>query len=214
VTAQTYLRPPWENIERQHQAVSFAIWLFLGSEVLFFAGAFAGYAVYRGLYPQGFAIAGGETDIVYGTINTAILLTSSFFIAVAGRAAHAKFHRLAYRLLLVTFALGMLFLVFKGFEYREDIEKHLVPNAEFALANAGAGAMLFFSYYWLMTGIHALHVTAGLIAVARLLLRARRDLAWLSGSAAEEGTALYWHLVDVIWLVLYPLLYLTGRSHG
>ena len=137
-----FLRPPWDNLARQHQAVALGIWVFLGSEVLLFAGLFAGYAVYRGLYPNGFLAAGRETDIVYGTVNTAIMLTSSFFFAVAGRAARAKFHALAYRLLIVTFGLGSLFLILKGFEYREDIAKHLVPGAGFALAQRGA--MLFF----------------------------------------------------------------------
>lgn len=212
MSGEVFLRPPWSNLHRQHQAVLLGTWMFLGSEVLLFAGLFAGYTVYRGLFTAGFLAAGRETDIVFGTANTAIMLTSSFFIAVAGRAARAGLPDLAFRLLIVTVALGAMFLVLKGFEYREDIEKHLVPGVGFALAPRGA--MLFFSFYWIMTGIHALHVTGGLIAVSRLVVRAARDRQWLSGSIAEEATALYWHLVDVIWVVLYPLLYLAGRAHG
>ena len=210
--SDAFLRPPFENLSRQHQAVAFGTWLFLIGEILLFSGLFAGYSVYRDLYPQGFLAAGRETDIVYGTINTAILMTSSLTIAVAGRAARADFGRLAQRLLIVTFLLGFTFLVLKGFEYREDIEKHLFPGAGFALTQPGA--QLFFSYYWVMTGVHAVHVTCGLIAVLRLVIASRKNFAWLSGSASEDATALYWHLVDVIWIVLYPLLYLTGRAHG
>lgn len=210
--SDAYLHPPFDNLARQHQAVSFGMWLFLISEVLLFSGLFAGYGLYRGLYPVGFLAAGRETDVVYGTINTAILMTSSLTIAVAGRAARAKFGQLARRFLLVTFFLGLLFLVLKGFEYREDIQKHLLPGPDFALSEPGA--QLFFSYYWIMTGVHAVHVTCGLAAVLRLIVASRANLAWLSGSASEDATALYWHLVDIIWIVLYPLLYLVGRAHG
>ena len=207
-----FLKPPFETLERQHVAVSFGMWIFLGSEILLFAGLFAGYSVYRNLYAAGFLAAGRETDIVYGTVNTAILITSSLSIAVAGRAARAGFGEMAWRLLIATIALGLLFLVLKGFEYREDIEKHLAPGPDFPLAQKGA--QLFFTYYWVMTGVHAIHVTCGLVAVGRLAVASRRNLAWLAGSASEDATALYWHLVDVIWIVLYPLLYLTGRAHG
>ena len=194
-------------------AVSFGMWLFLVSEALLFSGLFAGYSIYRSLYPEGFLAAGRHTDLVYGTINTAILMTSSLTIAVAGRAGRSNAGNLAWRLLLVTIVLGLFFLVLKGFEYREDLENHLVPGPGFALSQRGA--QLFFAFYWMMTGVHAIHVTGGLVAVARLAVASRRNLAWLAGSASEDATALYWHFVDVIWIVLYPLLYLTGRTgHG
>lgn len=213
MSESAFLKPPWENLERQHQAVAFGMWVFLGSEVLLFSGLFAGYSVYRGLYPAGFLAAGRQTDIVFGTLNTAILMTSSLTIAVAGRAARAEFYRLGYRLLLATFALGVLFLILKGFEYAEDIRHHLLPGSA-AFPVTEQGARLFFSYYWIMTGVHAVHVSAGLAAVGRLLIASRRNLKWLSGSGSKEATALYWHLVDVIWIILYPLLYLAGRAHG
>jgi cytochrome c oxidase subunit III len=206
------LRPPWENLARQHQAVAFGMWIFLVSEILLFAGLFAGYAAYRHLYPAGFAAAGSQTNIVYGTVNTAILMTSSLFIALAGELAHAEMRRLARDCLFVTLALGVAFLVLKGFEYREDITKHLFPGPDFRVPVQGAA--LFFSFYWVMTGVHAVHVSGGLAAIARLLIASRNEPRFLSGSASEEATALYWHLVDVIWVFLYPLLYLGGRSHG
>jgi cytochrome c oxidase subunit 3 len=212
MTDSPFLRPPWDNLMRQHQAVSLGIWIFLVSEILLFGGLFAGYSVYRHLYPAGFAVAGAQTDIVYGTVNTGILMTSSLVIALAGRFARAGLQRLAWNCLLVTVALGVAFLVLKGFEYYEDVTKHLVPGPAFAIPVQGAA--LFFSFYWIMTGVHAAHVSGGLAAITRLLVVSRKEPLWLSGSGSEEATALYWHLVDVIWVVLYPLLYLGGRVHG
>jgi cytochrome c oxidase subunit 3 len=173
---------------------------------------FSGYSVYRSLYGAAFIAAARETNIVYGTINTALLLTSSLTIAVAGRAARASLLSLARGLLIATFCLGAAFLVLKGFEYREDLAKHIWPSG--TSARTGAGTQQFFAFYWVMTGVHAVHVTAGLAAVLRLIIASARNRLWLAGSASEEATALYWHLVDVIWIVLYPLLYLAGRGHG
>ncbi len=208
----SFLRPPWENLARQHQAVSFGMWIFLVSEILLFSGLFAVYAVYRHLYPAGFAAASVRTDIVYGTVNTAILMTSSLAVALAGGFARARMPVLARRCLLVTVALGVAFLIVKGLEYHDDIAKHLVPGPDFAIPDPGA--VLFFALYWVMTGVHAVHVSGGLAAITHLLVASRDDARFLSGSASEEATALYWHLVDVIWVVLYPLLYLGGRAHG
>jgi cytochrome c oxidase subunit 3 len=212
VSDSSFLRPPWENLARQHEAVSFGMWIFLVSEILLFSGLFAGYAVYRHLYPAGFAAASAQTNIIYGTTNTAILMTSSLVIALAGGFARTRLHRLALRCLMTTVALGVTFLIVKGFEYHDDITKHLLPGPDFAIADQGAA--LFFAFYWVMTGVHAVHVTGGLVAISRLLIASRNEPRWLSGSASEEATALYWHLVDVIWVVLYPLLYLGGRAHG
>jgi cytochrome c oxidase subunit 3 len=212
MSEESFLRPPWNALERQHQAVKFGMWLFLASEVLLFAGLFAGYSVYRSLYPAGFLAAGRHTDIVFGTVNTALLMTSSFTLAAAGNATRSGLLFLARALLWGTIALGLLFLVLKGFEYREDIAKGLFPGPTFPLAEPGAA--LFFSFYWIMTGVHAVHVTGGLIALTRLQVASHDASGWLAGSSSEEATALYWHLVDVIWIVLYPILYLGGRAHG
>jgi cytochrome c oxidase subunit 3 len=212
MTDSPFPRPPWDNLARQHQAVSLGMWIFLVSEILLFGGLFTGYAVYRHLYPAGFAAASAQTNIVYGTVNTAILMTSSLIIALAGEFARARLHRLAWYFLLVTVAFGVAFLVLKGFEYRDDIEKNLVPGPQFSIP--ARGAALFFSFYWMMTGVHAVHVTGGLAAITRLLIASREEPPWLSGSGSEEATALYWHLIDVIWVVLYPLLYLGGRALG
>jgi cytochrome c oxidase subunit 3 len=210
--SQSFIRTPFEDIDRQREAVSFGMWVFLVSEMLLFAGLFAGYAIYRGIYANDFLAGARHCDIVFGTINTALLMSSSLTFAIASRAAKADFGKVALRLLLATLLLGLIFLVVKGFEYSEDISRHLLPGTDFALR--GKGAQIFFSFYWLMTSVHALHVTGGLIAILRLIVNGKQNPAWLKGSSSVEATALFWHLVDVIWVILYPLLYLSGRAHG
>jgi cytochrome c oxidase subunit 3 len=177
---------------------------------MFFGGALLTYAVYRSLYPDAFAAAARETDIVFGTLNTGLLLTSSLTIAVASAGARAGLRRLTLACLAATATLGLAVLVVKGFEYREDILKDLVPGPGFRLA-AMPPAQIFFAFYWLATGVHALHLGIGIGIVGVLLAqgwRGERPLA----SPFFEGAALYWHFVDLVWILLYPLLYLAGRS--
>jgi cytochrome c oxidase subunit 3 len=206
------LKEPWESFERQKEAGKFGIWLFLSSEVLFFGALLLTYAVYRVGNVHAFAAAGRETNIWYGSLNTAILLTSSLTMAVASQAAAAKsgFRRLIIGCLVATAALGVAFLVVKGFEYREDIEKHLVPGGHFALKQPAA--QLFFGLYWLVTGIHAVHLTIGIGMVARLAVLGWRRRRELDENPELEVTGLYWHLVDIVWIFLYPLIYLPGRA--
>lgn len=213
------LREPWSELEtgpetefaRQRDAATFGIWIFLASEVLFFAALFLTYTAYRIANPEAFAAAGRETNIVYGTLNTAILLTSSLTMAVASQAAErGLFRRLTLGCLAATAALGFAFVLVKGFEYREDIEKHLVPGAHFALEQAPA--QIFFAFYWLVTVIHAIHLSVGIGLVTRLLAKGWRDPDFLPVNPQVEVTGLYWHLVDLVWVFLYPMLYLPGRS--
>jgi cytochrome c oxidase subunit III len=203
------LRKPWRSLRRQREAAGFGLWVFLGSEVMFFACALTGYAVYRTLWSEDFAAAARETNVVYGTLNTAILLTSSLTMAAAAEGARAGLRRLTLACLAATIAFGLAFLVVKGFEYREDIEKHLVPGPGFALE--AAAAQVFFAFYWLLTGVHALHMSIGLGVTGTLLWQAWRHHRPLR-SPAFEAAGLYWHFVDIVWIFLYPLLYLAGRS--
>lgn len=204
------LREPWTDIGRQRESAVFAIWLFLGTEILFFGGMFTGYAAYRFLYPEAFQAAGHETNIYYGSVNTLILLVSSFFMAVGDLAAREGLFRVARICFPATAILGMMFLILKGFEYNDDLEKHLFPGPGFPLPEAGAA--IFWAFYWVMTFVHAVHLTIGIGAVIRLQLASRHDPDWLKNSPAPEVTALYWHFVDVIWVILFPLFYLAGRS--
>lgn len=205
------LREPWEYFERQRDAGKFGIWVFLASEILFFGALMLTYAVCRMEHPDAFAAAGRETNIWYGTINTAVLLTSSLTMAIASQAAATgqHFRRLVLGCLASTAALGLTFMVVKGFEYKEDIDKHLVPGAEFALHESGT--QLFYGFYWLVTGVHAIHLTIGIVLVVRLALLGYLKKLQLDQNPEIEVTALYWHLVDIIWIFLYPLIYLPGR---
>jgi cytochrome c oxidase subunit 3 len=207
--SETALREPWTRLARQREAATFGMWVFLTSELLFFSGMILIYAATRYLQPEGFLSAARQTNVWFGTVNTLVLLTSSFAMAVAAQAGDAKLRRLTISCLAATIALGLAFLVVKGFEYREDIEKHLLPGARFAIA--APGAQLFFSIYWVMTGVHAIHLSIAIVLVGRLAIVATRRELPLS-SPEIQVTALYWHLVDIIWIILYPLLYLGGRS--
>jgi cytochrome c oxidase subunit 3 len=205
------LKEPWAHFERQRGAGKFGIWVFLASEILFFGALMLTYTVCRIDHPTAVAVAGRETNIWYGTINTAILITSSLTMAVASQAAAAgqHFRRLIISCLAATAMLGLVFLIVKGFEYKEDIAKHLVPGARFALKETGA--QLFYGLYWLVTGVHAIHLTIGIALVIRLALLGYFDKLQIDKNPEIEVTGLYWHLVDVIWIFLYPLIYLPGR---
>lgn len=203
------LHKPWHSPRREREAAQFGTWVFLGSEMMFFGGALLAYAWYRSLWPEAFAAAGRETDIVLGTANTALLLTSSLTMAAAAEGARAGLRRLVLWALVLTAALGLAFLVVKGFEYRADIEKHLVPGSGFGLPDPRT--QIFFGVYWLLTGVHALHLAIGMGLVTVMLVGAWRGTRPLA-SPAYEGVGLYWHLVDLVWIVLFPLLYLVGRA--
>lgn len=206
--ASATLHPPFASATRQREAVIFGLWIFLASEVLLFGAIFAAYFVYRYAHPGAFADAGRETDLIYGTANTAILMTSSFSLSVASRAIEAKRAKLTEIGVWITFALGVLFVLVKGSEYHEDLDKHLWPGSGFRLADPAT--RIFFAFYWLMTGLHACHITVGLGLIGRLgwMARTRRLTA---NTDSVQATTLYWHLVDVVWTLLYPCLYLAGR---
>lgn len=203
------LQEPWLDLTLQREGVGLGIWVFLASEVLFFAGLFITYAVYRSLNPQAFDEAAAHTAIFYGSLNTAILLTSSLTMTVALRAATAQLRAVTVYCLAATAVLGLGFLVCKGLEYRDDIAQNLVPGAHFPLP--AQATQLFWSLYWIMTGIHAIHLSAGILVVLAVIVLFQRGIIPVQGSTME-GVATYWHFVDSVWLILYPLIYLAGRS--
>ena len=207
--ASRALREPWPDLAVQRTGVGLGIWVFLASEILFFSGLFITYAVYRALHSQAFQIAAAHSELSYGTLNTAVLLTSSMTMTVALRAANMRLRQLTVTCLAVTAALGLAFLFCKGLEYRDDLAKHLFPGAGFALALPQAE--LFWMLYWIMTGIHAVHLLAGIAVVTTVAMLFWRRIVPMQESTME-GVATYWHFVDSVWLVLYPLLYLVGRS--
>jgi cytochrome c oxidase subunit 3 len=200
------LREPWPDLRLQREGVGLGMWIFLASEVLFFGSLFCGYAVYRTFNVEAFRIAGAHTEIVYGSINTVLLLTSSLTIAL--RAATAELRNLTLYCLAATAALGAAFVLCKGLEYHEDLKQHLFPGLHFPLSPPAT--QMFWGFYWIMTGIHAVHLTGGIVVVLVVFTLFKRRVIPVQGSTME-GVAIYWHFVDSVWLVLYPLLYLAGR---
>ena len=203
------LQEPWPDLRMQREGVGLGMWIFLASEVLFFGGLFVSYAIYRSFNAEAFRIAGAQTDIIYGSINTALLLTSSLTMTIALRAATAQLRRLTLICLAATTTLGFAFLACKGLEYYGDVQKHLIPGPDFPLSPPAT--QMFWGLYWIMTGIHAVHLSAGIVVVLAVFVLFQRRIIPIQGSTME-GVAIYWHFVDSVWIVLYPLIYLAGRS--
>jgi len=187
------------------------MWIFLASEVLFFGGLFIAYLYGRTTWPQGWAAASRHTDVVLGTVNTALLLTSSAIVALAVACAEDETRqRWTAGLLWATATLGAAFLAIKGIEWHADWREHLTPTASFAIRVAGA--QQFFALYFVMTGLHAVHMAIGVGVLAALAHARAHGRAWARAHHVEVA-ALYWHFVDLVWIFLYPLLYLVER-HG
>ncbi len=202
----------FDTLEQQRDASRLGMWTFLATEVLFFGGLFAAYVVYRAGYPDIFSAAGGRLNVILGTLNTVVLLTSSLTVALAVHAATEHRRRQMILLLLTTMGLAVLFLGIKGFEYYIDYEEGLIPGANFHWEGADAArAQLFFTLYFIMTGLHALHMIIG-IAVAGVMVYLSTRGWYDQEPMPIELFGLYWHFVDVVWIFLFPLLYLIDRS--
>jgi cytochrome c oxidase subunit 3 len=200
------------SVEQQGEAATLGMWVFLVTEILFFGGLFLVYLVYRSLYPAAFAAASHELVVWAGTINTGVLITSSLTMALAVRAAQLGDRKSLVLLLLATMALGFVFLGIKAFEYRTEFVEHHVPGFGFEFEGPYTRqAQIFFSLYFVMTGLHALHMIIGIGIMTTML--------WLSvwnpldrvHAIRIEVSGLYWHFVDIVWIFLFPLLYLIGR---
>ena len=199
----------YESLERQHETARLGMWVFLASESLLFAGLFALYAAYRFVYPVEFHAASAHANLVIGTVNTYILLTSSLTMALAIHATRHGHRRRTIAMLGATIAMGLAFIVLKVIEYAGHLGEGLAPGHYYAFdALPAHGAVLYVTLYYLLTGLHALHVTGGVIVLAWLALRARRGDFTPGSHIALELGGLYWHLVDLVWIFLWPLLYL------
>jgi len=189
------------------------LWIFLASEVMFFGLLLYGYTITRINHPQAFAEASAQTDVLLGSINCFVIFTSSLTMALAARSLRLGAQQASLRLLGATWALGLLFLAIKCYEYHDDIDKHLVPWGQFAFHGPlAAGERMFFFMYFVMTGAHAIHMTVGLGILAVMLVGVARGTYTQRNSEAVELAALYWALVDTVWIFLYPILYLVHRS--
>jgi cytochrome c oxidase subunit 3 len=204
----------FDNLEQQAEAASLGMWVFLLTEILFFGGIFLVYTVYRHIYHDAFVVASHELDVTLGTINTAVLIGSSLTMALAVHAARTGSKRLMQIFLILTILLGCVFLGIKSIEYAHKFHEHHVPGPFFEFdAKYVRTAQIFFSLYFMMTGLHALHMIIGIGVMLVILWQASRGRFSAEYYVPVEVTGLYWHFVDIVWIFLFPLLYLIGR-HG
>jgi len=208
----SFVAEQFDDLEQQHSAAQLGMWVFLATEILFFGGLFLAYTVFRFLYPRDFASASHHTEVLIGGINTAILLFSSTLMALAVRAAELRNQKRLIWLLLGTAFFGIVFMILKGVEYRKDWIGHFVPVLNFQWHEPNPGPVqIFFWLYFAMTGLHAIHVTVGLFVMLILGLLARSGKFTTGHYTPIEIAGLYWHFVDIVWIFLFPLLYLAGH---
>lgn len=206
-------REQYATPRQQRETSSIGMWVFLANEVMMFGALFVAYTVYRASHPQAFAAGSADMNILLGSINTAILLTSSLTLAFAEHSAQAGNQRLLSLFLVLTMLIGLVFLGFKFTEYYQHFQEHKAPGVWFNDSSPYAsGIQMFFVFYYLMTGLHAVHMIIGLGILSVLLFR-----TVLGTFTAEYHTpimfgGLYWHFVDIIWIFLYAIFYLPGLN--
>ena len=204
----------FDTLGQQQEASTLGMWVFLVTEVLFFGGLFLTYCIYRSWYPAAFASASHELSLTLGAVNTAVLITSSLTMALAVHAAQTGERRRLMVFLVATMVLGGVFLLDKGVEYGQSFAHHHVPGPTFEFDGEYAKpAQIFFSLYFVMTGLHAVHMIIGLGIMAVMWWWAWNGTVSAEYHSPIEISGLYWHFVDIVWIFLFPLLYLIGR-HG
>jgi cytochrome c oxidase subunit III len=230
-----YQRHHFESMGQQVDATSFAMWLFLLTEIMFFGGLFTAYLIYRNWYYPAFVAGSHQLNIMWGTLNTAVLISSSFTMAMGVWCAETRRKAGLVLCLVLTFILGLAFLGIKTIEYGEKIEKHHVPGFHYSVQSfvnptsdpeiykdyhdkalpldLARHTEVYFSLYFAMTGMHALHMIIGIAILAFMIVRAQAGAYTTGHITFVENFGLYWHFVDIIWIFLFPLLYLISR-HG
>jgi cytochrome c oxidase subunit 3 len=204
-----HLAHHYETIEKQDYAVRLGMWLFLGTEVLLFAGLFLGYSVYRHFYHEAFHEASRHLDLWAGATNTVVLITSSLSVALAYHAIKQGQTKRCAGLLIFTILCALAFLVIKGIEYHHKFQEGALPGQWYHYAEVTApGANLYYTVYFLATGLHAFHVIVGMSILIWILSRVLRGHFSPTYYVPVELGGLYWHLVDLVWIFLFPLLYL------
>jgi cytochrome c oxidase subunit III len=215
----------FDNMEQQREAGTLGMWTFLITEIMFFGGLFMAYILYRSRFPHAFEMASNHLDVTMGALNTVVLIVSSLTMALAVYYAQLGNRKNLIRFLILTMILGSVFLVVKYFEYSEKFKHHLFPSADGFHWTYGTSptytpafndppferqVQTFFWIYFAMTGIHALHMIIGIGALAVLVFFAYRNKYSSEYHSHIELTGLYWHFVDIVWIFLFPLLYLLG----
>jgi cytochrome c oxidase subunit III len=208
----------FDDAQQQHDAVELGMWSFLAQEVLFFGGLFLAYLLYRFQYPEEFAEGSTHLNKWLGCANTMVLLGSSFTMALAVHAAKHDDKKGLFRYLTLTLVLGTIFLVVKYFEWSHDYHLHLIPGSFFGWdyshylhgrdPSIGQHVQMYFYLYFCMTGLHALHMVVGMAILGWLAYKAFKLRTSLRDANFTEMMGLYWHFVDIVWIFLYPFLYL------
>ena len=205
----------FDDIEQQHETGTLGMWAFLVTEVLFFGGLFGAYAVYRSQYPEAFMRASAHLDVNLGGINTIVLICSSLTMALAVYAAQKGSKNGIILGLIGTLVFGSGFLGIKVVEYHDKWVHHLVPGPHFMFNGVQGGhEQLYFALYFAMTGMHAFHMVIGMILMVWLIAKARKGYFTAGHHPLIENFGLYWHFVDIVWIFLFPLLYLIGAHEG
>lgn len=216
------LRHHFVDMDQQRNAASLGMWVFLGTEIMFFGGMFCAYLIYRNWYYNEFAAASRTLDLPIGTVNTAVLICSSLTVAMSIRAAQMGRRMTTVFLLLATLFFGLVFLGVKGYEWDQKFEEHHVPGYSFNVSDIvhkypqlpidPQHTELFFVLYFAMTGMHALHMIIGVGIFTYLTYSAWKGRYGPDYYTPLEIAGLYWHFVDIIWIYLFPLLYLIDRK--
>ncbi len=202
----------FETLDQQEETATLGMWAFLVTETLFFGGLFLLYTVYRLKFPAAFVECSKLMDLRLGAVNTAVLLTSSLTMAFAVQSAEGGKKKPTVGWIFVTILLGTIFLGIKGFEYHHKFVEHLVPGPNFQLASMHVReAQIFFSLYFAMTGFHALHMIIGIGVLVVIATMAWKGKFTKTYSNPVQMIGLYWHFVDIVWIFLFPLLYLIGN---
>jgi cytochrome c oxidase subunit III len=202
----------FDSAEQQREAASLGMWVFIAQEIMFFGGLFLAYVIYRNWYHDAFAAASHHLDLRFGAFNTAVLISSSLTMALAVHAAQLGKQKALVGFLIGTIILGSIFLGVKVVEYHDKFVHHLVPGASFHFEGAVEHQVeIFYSLYFIMTGLHALHMVVGVGILAALVFFATRGRYTPDYYSPVELSGLYWHFVDIVWIFLFPFLYLISR---
>jgi cytochrome c oxidase subunit 3 len=212
--AQPELKHHFDDPEQQLESSTLGMWIFLATEIMFFGGMFGSYTVYRSAYPAAFASTSHFMNVTAGAINTGVLICSSLTMALAVRAAQLGQKKALILLLCLTLTLGCVFLGIKGMEYHEKWVEHHVPGPSFHYEEAqyARQAEILFYLYFAMTGLHAVHMIVGAGLLITLIVMASRNRFSSAWYTPVDMIGLYWHFVDIVWIFLFPLLYLIGHT--
>jgi cytochrome c oxidase subunit 3 len=208
------LQHHFDDSAQQLEASTLGMWIFLVTELMFFGGMFASYTIYRNLYPEAFASTSHFMNVTIGAINTAVLICSSFTMVLAVRSVQLGQKKTTITFLTLTLLLGLVFLVLKSMEYHEKWLEHHIPGPGFQYADPQYfhQAQILFYLYFAMTGMHALHMIVGAGMIITLIVMTARNRFSAEWNTPVEMIGLYWHFVDIVWIFLFPLLYLIGHT--